>query len=108
FIVAGLNDKENCDEFPAHSSDGKLNNGEAKAPITDICVVISSAGETTPVDFERIETTPSGYLANLNHGSIRSTACFVCFKRGYHKPPLIDLGILDESRGEKPCSVSCF
>ncbi|CAK5074865.1 unnamed protein product [Meloidogyne enterolobii] len=104
FIVAGLNDKENCDEFPAHSSDGKLNNGEAKAPITDICVVISSAGETTPVDFERIETTPSGYLANLNHGSIRSTACFVCFKRGYHKPPLIDLGILDESRGEKPCS----
>jgi len=46
FIVAGLNDKENCDEFPAHSSDGKLNNGEAKAPITDICVVISSAGET--------------------------------------------------------------
>ncbi|KAL7072589.1 hypothetical protein ACQ4LE_008210 [Meloidogyne hapla] len=104
FIVAGLNDKENCDEFPAQSSDGKLNNGEAKAPITDICVVISSAGETTPDDYERIETTPSGYLANLNHGSIRSTACFVCFKRGYHKPPLIDLGILDESRGEKPMS----
>ena len=46
FIVAGLNDKEKCDEFPAQSSDGKLNNGEAKAPITDICVVISSAGET--------------------------------------------------------------
>lgn len=46
FIVAGLNDEKKSDEFPAQSSDGKLNNGEAKAPITDICVVISSAGET--------------------------------------------------------------
>lgn len=49
-----------------------------------------------------IETTPMGHIANLNHGSLRSHSAFLCYRRGYHKPPLIDLGILDDERGEKP------
>lgn len=51
-----------------------------------------------------METTPLGYPADLNHGSwtTRAHSAFLCFRRGYHKPPLTDLGVLDEGRGEKP------
>lgn len=55
-----------------------------------------------PEGFECIETTPSGHVADLNHGSIRTHSAFLCYRRGYHKPPLVDIGVLDESRGEKP------
>lgn len=27
---------------------------------------------------------------------------FLCYKRGYNKLPLVDIGILDEGRGDKP------
>ncbi|KAL3084594.1 hypothetical protein niasHS_009147 [Heterodera schachtii] len=118
FIVAGLDDESanSLQELGTASTahhqqpcssamdDGKLMhyNHEQLAPITDICLIFTSAGETTPSGFERIETTPQGYPANLNHGSLRSPAAFLCYKRGYHKPPLIDLGVLDEGKGEKP------
>ena len=46
FIVAGLNDKQQLEEFPAQHSEGKSAGAEPKAPITDICVVFTSAGET--------------------------------------------------------------
>jgi hypothetical protein len=54
-----------------------------------------------PKGFECIETTPCGHAADLNHGSFRANSVFLCYKRGYHKPPLVDIGILDESKGEK-------
>lgn len=44
FIVAGLNDHEALVEFPSQHSEGK-NRGDQKAPITDICVLFTSAGE---------------------------------------------------------------
>ncbi|KAI3421289.1 hypothetical protein GPALN_014910 [Globodera pallida] len=110
FIVAGLNDESGCPKElssmstaqPSTADVGKQAHHHQLAPITDICVIFTSSGETTPPDFERIETTPQGYPADLNHGSLRSPAAFVCYKRGYHKPPLIDLGVLDEGKGEKP------
>uniref|UniRef100_A0A914I9T6 C-myc promoter-binding protein n=1 Tax=Globodera rostochiensis TaxID=31243 RepID=A0A914I9T6_GLORO len=110
FIVAGLNDESGCPKElssmstaqPSSADVGKQTHHYQLAPITDICVIFTSSGETTPPDFERIETTPQGYPADLNHGSLRSPAAFVCYKRGYHKPPLIDLGVLDEGKGEKP------
>ena len=55
-----------------------------------------------PEGFEMISTTPLGYPADLNHGSIRMPSVFLGYRRGYHKPPLIDIGVLDEGRGEKP------
>lgn len=47
-----------------------------------------------PEGFEAIESTPLGYPADLNHGSLRAPSVFICFRRGYHKPPLVDIGIL--------------
>jgi hypothetical protein len=46
FIVAGLDEKKELIEFPTQNSEGKSVAGEQKPPITDICVVFSSAGET--------------------------------------------------------------
>lgn len=80
------------------------------------CVIFPSLGETVsdlhwrnmfifkfqvPKGYECIQTTPSGHAADLNHGSFRANSVFLCYKRGYHKPPLVDIGILDESKGEK-------
>ncbi|KAI1733001.1 DENN (AEX-3) domain-containing protein [Ditylenchus destructor] len=99
FIVAGLTDS--ADELApiAHDSVGSVS--ESVAPITDICIIFPGMGESIPEGYECVETTPSGHPADLNHGSIRSHSAFLCFRRGYHKPPLVDLGILDEGKGEK-------
>ena len=59
-----------------------------------------------PPGFTCIETTPSGYPADLNHGSIRTHSAFLCYKRGYHKPPLVDIGIMDEGKKERPMEDS--
>ena len=55
-----------------------------------------------PDGFDVILSTTLGYPADLNHGSIGQKSCFLCFRRGYHKAPLVDIGILDEGRGDKP------
>lgn len=114
--MAGLTDS--ADELApiAHDSVGSVS--ESVAPITDICIIFPGMGESVglvifktvnnwyfflqvPEGYECVETTPSGHPADLNHGSIRSHSAFLCFRRGYHKPPLVDLGILDEGKGEK-------
>ncbi|VDP01248.1 unnamed protein product [Soboliphyme baturini] len=55
-----------------------------------------------PEGFTCIETTPSGFPADFNYGSIRTPSCFLCFRRGFHKPPIVDIGILYEFKGENP------
>lgn len=67
-------------------------------PITDITVIIRSEGETIPPSWYCIETTPSGFPADLNHGSFRSPSIFLCFRRGRDKPPLVDIGVLYEGK----------
>jgi hypothetical protein len=54
-----------------------------------------------PDGFECIESTPTGYPADLNHGSLRTPSCYICYRRGYHKPPLVDVGVLYEGKGER-------
>ena len=44
------------------------------------------------MNFQCLETTPSGFPANLNHGAIRCPDLFICYKRGRDKPPLKDIG----------------
>uniref|UniRef100_T2MAU0 C-myc promoter-binding protein n=1 Tax=Hydra vulgaris TaxID=6087 RepID=T2MAU0_HYDVU len=87
FVTVGLNNlgKPECDY-------------ETLEPITDLAVIFKSAGEEPPDGFECIETTPSGLPANLNHGSLRSPTCYLCFRRGRDKPPLTDIGVLHEGR----------
>eukprot|EP00095_Tigriopus_kingsejongensis_P005877 snap_masked-scaffold38_size502422-processed-gene-3.3 protein:Tk05877 transcript:snap_masked-scaffold38_size502422-processed-gene-3.3-mRNA-1 annotation:"c-myc promoter-binding protein" len=63
-------------------------------PITDITVIVPSLGETTPDHFQMIEVTPTGLKANLNHGSFRSPEVILCYRRGRHQPPLVDIGVL--------------
>ena len=82
FVTVGLNDLKK----PETDAD------ETLEPITDLAVIFKSLGEEPPEGFECIEFTPSGLPANLNHGSLRSPSCFLCFRRGRDKPPLTDIG----------------
>ena len=68
------------------------------APITDISVIIRSAGEAVPEGWTCIEMTSSGLPADLNHGSLRSPSVYICYKRGRDKPALVDIGVLYEGK----------
>ncbi|CAD6196860.1 unnamed protein product [Caenorhabditis auriculariae] len=102
FVIAGLDDSQPLEQLTPSSQECGLRNTQPLAPITDITVIFPQLGETPPEGFEVIETTTLGYPADLNHGSIRIPPAFICFRRGYHKLPLVDIGILDEGRGDKP------
>ena len=65
---------------------------ETLEPITDLIVIFKSKGETPPPGFHCIDLTPSGLVADLNAGSLRSDSCFLCYRRGSDKPPLTDVG----------------
>lgn len=87
FVIAGLpNNPEPIDETTL--SDG----GNLKGPITDIGIIFPSLGETLPEDYEIVNKTPTGLSADLNHGSFRTTECYLCVKRGRDIPPLVDIG----------------
>ncbi|RZF46313.1 hypothetical protein LSTR_LSTR016632 [Laodelphax striatellus] len=80
FVVAGLPDKlQPVDDF---SKDGTyLKQCHNDAPISDITVIFPGFEETVPPGYEVIEQTPTGLLADLNHGSLRSPEVFLCFRR---------------------------
>ena len=61
-------------------------------PIVDIAVIVRNLGETPPAKFQCVEATPTGFPADLNHGSIRAQEVYLCFRRGRDKPPITDLG----------------
>ncbi|KAK0400073.1 hypothetical protein QR680_003340 [Steinernema hermaphroditum] len=100
FAVVGL--APDAEELTPSAQECGCKVTEPLAPITDICVIFPGLGETVPDGFECIDTTPLGHPADLNHGSLRTPSVFLCYRRGYHKPPIVDIGVLDESRGEKP------
>ncbi|EGT48637.1 hypothetical protein CAEBREN_29681 [Caenorhabditis brenneri] len=102
FVIAGLSDNKPLTRLKHSSEECGLRNTQPLAPITDIAVIFPSLGEKPPDGFDVIETTTLGYPADLNHGSLGQKSCFLCFRRGYHKAPLVDIGILDEGRGDKP------
>uniref|UniRef100_A0A7I4YM87 C-myc promoter-binding protein n=1 Tax=Haemonchus contortus TaxID=6289 RepID=A0A7I4YM87_HAECO len=101
FVIAGLS-QEAPEQATPSSQEFGFRNSSPLAPITDICVIFPSLGETAPEGYEIIETTQLGYPADLNHGSIRMPSVFLCYRRGYHKPPLLDIGLIEYGRGEKP------
>lgn len=93
FVVAGLQDHASpLEEF---SRDGNIpKTTHSSIPITDVTVIIRSQGETIPKGYICIENTPSGLVADLNHGSLRSPNIFFCYRRGRDKPPLVDVGFV--------------
>lgn len=93
FVVAGLTDTSTLLDQEINRLDTKSTG--PKAPITDIAVIIKSAGETVPEGYTCVEATPSALQANLNYGSLKSPELFLCYKRGRDKPPLTDIGYGD-------------
>lgn len=106
FVLTGLTeDSKPLDE--EIQNEGHIKPQRNLAPITDIHVIIRSQGEKVPPGFTCIEQTPFGFQADLNNGCIGSPSVFLCYKRGYDKPPLTDIGILYEgkSRLMEGCEV---
>ncbi|XP_076803788.1 C-myc promoter-binding protein-like isoform X2 [Clavelina lepadiformis] len=97
FVVAGLTESSQPLEedlaFP--NANHKLSD-QKKDPITDICVINKTLEENCPQGFTCIEQTPSGFFADLNHGSLTAPNILLCYRRGKDKPPLIDLGVYYE------------
>ena len=90
FVVAGL--PENPIEIDEYSNEAVLKSTYKQDPIVDVAVINKTLGEQCPPKFKCIETTPLGFPADLNHGSIRSPEVYLCYKRGREKPPLTDIG----------------
>lgn len=100
-----MDEKRICDYFVVAgtlTSDEKLSpigsSGTGLPPITDIAVIMIDQGETVPDGYTCIDSTPTGHTADLNHGSIRASCMFLCYKRGTDKPPLVDIGVLYEAK----------
>ncbi|NXU48537.1 DEN4C protein, partial [Turnix velox] len=98
FVVAGLTDTDTATLLDQEVSRHETKSAGPKAPITDIAVIIKSAGETVPEGYTCVEATPTALQANLNYGSLKSPELFLCYKRGRDKPPLTDIGVLYEGK----------
>ncbi|XP_068524178.1 DENN domain-containing protein 4C isoform X2 [Anas acuta] len=98
FVVAGLTDTDTATLLDQEISRQETKSTGPKAPITDIAVIIKSAGETVPEGYTCVEATPTALQANLNYGSLKSPELFLCYKRGRDKPPLTDIGVLYEGK----------
>lgn len=112
FVVAGLptqdEDEINFNNKNDDENEDRQENGERledwcqegthlkdtnlQAPITDLAIIFPALDETCPEGFTLLEYTVSGFKADLNHGSLRTEECFLCYRRGRDKPPLVDIG----------------
>ncbi len=91
FVVAGL-PPDNPEEIEEFSDEATLKPDHKQDPIVDVTVIIRSLGESCPPKYKVLEFTPSGFPADLNHGSIRAPEVYLCYRRGRDKPPLTDIG----------------
>ncbi|XP_071110635.1 C-myc promoter-binding protein-like [Haliotis cracherodii] len=96
FVVAGL--PSNPLPLEEFTNEAAIKPSFKQDPITEIAVINRSLGEKIPKGFSCIERTPSGFPADLNHGSIRCPEMFLCYRRSREKPPLTDLGVLYEGK----------
>ncbi|XP_055548391.1 DENN domain-containing protein Crag isoform X1 [Wyeomyia smithii] len=96
FVVAGMPENPKLLKENIFNDSSHLRSANTIDPITDIGVFFPSLGEKIPADYEILENTPTGLLADLNYGSVRTVACFIYFRRGKDKPPLVDIGVMYE------------
>ncbi|XP_050536920.1 DENN domain-containing protein Crag isoform X2 [Daktulosphaira vitifoliae] len=96
FVVVGASDEQSHDDI--NSTHLKQSLCSDLPPITDLAIVFPSLGEKVPSDFIVVDTTPSGLIADLNHGSLRSPEVFLCYRRGRDKPPIVDIGIMYDGK----------
>lgn len=105
FVIAGLPNASKRTTQNEHN----LNNSQSPqhrkydqhlAPITDITIIITTLDEEVPDEYEVIEKTPTGFQADLNHGSLKSECIYLCYRRGTDKAPLTDIGVFYESKDD--------
>ncbi|KAH8387922.1 hypothetical protein KR093_010337 [Drosophila rubida] len=94
FVVAGMPEQPQLLQENIFNDSGRLRAANTIEPITDIGVYFPLLGEQLPAGYELLEHTPTGLPANLNHGSVRTTECYIYFRRGKDRPPLVDIGVL--------------
>ncbi|XP_052849229.1 DENN domain-containing protein Crag isoform X1 [Drosophila gunungcola] len=94
FVVAGMPEHPQLLQENIFNDSGRLRAATTIEPITDIGVYFPLLGEEVPEGYELLAHTPTGLQANLNHGSVRSTDCYIYFRRGKDRPPLVDIGVL--------------
>ncbi|XP_015176322.1 PREDICTED: DENN domain-containing protein 4C isoform X1 [Polistes dominula] len=107
FVVAGLpghnddiiGENEVNDELEDWCQEGThLKDIHMQPPITDLAVIFPALGEQCPEGYTLLEYTVSGIPADLNHGSLRTNECYLCYRRGRDKPPLVDIGVIYEGK----------
>ncbi|KAK2587963.1 hypothetical protein KPH14_004046 [Odynerus spinipes] len=107
FVVAGLpghsedliGENEANDELEDWCQEGThLKDIHMQPPITDLAVIFPALGEHCPEGYTLLEYTVSGLPADLNHGSLRTNECYLCYRRGRDKPPLVDIGVIYEGK----------
>ncbi|XP_039500306.1 DENN domain-containing protein Crag isoform X1 [Drosophila santomea] len=94
FVVAGMPEHPQLLQENIFNDSGRLRAATTIEPITDIGVYFPLLGEEVPEGYEILTHTPTGLQANLNHGSVRTTDCYIYFRRGKDRPPLVDIGVL--------------
>ncbi|KAH8373254.1 hypothetical protein KR009_008873 [Drosophila setifemur] len=94
FVVAGMPEHPQLLQENIFNDSGRLRAASTIEPITDIGVFFPLLGEEIPEGYELLAHTPTGLPANLNHGSVRTTECYIYFRRGKDRPPLVDIGVL--------------
>ncbi|KAK0174002.1 hypothetical protein PV328_007123 [Microctonus aethiopoides] len=106
FVVAGLpgqnedfnndNESEKLEDWCQEGT--HLKDMNMQAPITDLAVIFPALGESCPDGYTLLDQTVSGFPADLNHGSLRTNECYLCYRRGRDKPPLVDIGIIYDGK----------
>lgn len=97
FVVAGLPSDPKLLQENIFSDSSHLRSVVVQDPIVDVGVFFPSLGEEMPPEYEMLERTPTGLYADLNYGSVRTPGCFIYYRRGTEKPPLVDIGVLYEN-----------
>lgn len=101
FVIAGLpgqdnelsEDNDTNNKLEDWCQEGThLKDMHMPPPITDLAVIFPALGEHCPEGYTLLEYTVSGFPADLNHGSLRTNECYLCYRRGRDKPPLVDIG----------------
>ncbi|KAL0114056.1 hypothetical protein PUN28_011401 [Cardiocondyla obscurior] len=107
FVIAGLpgqddelsEDNETNDKLEDWCQEGThLKDMHMPPPITDLAVIFPALGEHCPEGYTLLECTVSGFPADLNHGSLRTNECYLCYRRGRDKPPLVDIGVIYDGK----------
>uniref|UniRef100_H2N2W8 DENN domain containing 4B n=1 Tax=Oryzias latipes TaxID=8090 RepID=H2N2W8_ORYLA len=106
FVVAGLDPTgawRPLDEDGRSSSSSSASSSpaaRAAEPVTDLVVISRGLGEEVPEGFTCIEKTLGGHSAELSASLLNNPHLYLCYRRGWDKPPIVDLRVLYEGKDQ--------